>query len=399
MIRHRLVSLALPVLLSLCVWTATARATPEVPVTRSGTLSLATEYRFASSALGDKRTIVVSVPAGYAASKARYPVIYLLDGMQNIRHAAGTRDVLVRSGDMPPVILVGLESVDRSLDMTPSRMRDNPRSGGASKLLAHLRDEVIPYVDAHYRTNGFRVLAGHSFGGLFCAWAWMQDPKLFQAQIIMSPAFWWNHEQMRKAVGPFLAAHPKLDTSVYFGIGADDGLGMRQELKRFVDTVKANQPKGMRVGYREFDGEGHMSAPLRTFYRGVKFVFADLRLPDPVIHHFTTRAFLAHERMIRDKYGASARQTQDLYVPLGLHLLKIGNVDGAIAVLRRNAQAYAGNRYPQNHAWLASAYEAAGRKADALAEYRRAYRLALGTGYGTADAYRRKILALGGHVD
>lgn len=396
---RQLAVFALLAALTLAVVTATAQAAPAVTATRAGTLKLATEYHMASAALGDQRTILVSVPEGYDASRARYPVIYLLDGMQNIHQAAGTRDVLVRSGDMPPVILVGLKSVHRSLDMTPSRMKGNAQSGGGAKLLAHLRDEVIPFVDRHYRTNSYRVLAGHSFGGLFCAYALTRAPRLFDAQIIMSPAFWWNHEEMTRAIGPFLRDHPKLHTSLYFGIGADDGQGMRQELKRFVEAVKADKPDGVRVGYREFDGEGHMSAPLRTFYRGVKFIFADLRLPDAIIHHFTTRAFLAHERMIRAKYGASARQTQDLYVPLGLHLMKIGDDDGAIAVLRRNAQAYAGNRYPQNNAWLASAYEKAGRTSEALAEYRRAYRLAVATGYGEADRYRRKIRQLGGHVE
>lgn len=378
---------------------AIAQAAPAVEVTKAGPLELATEYHIASAALGDERTIVVSVPEGYDASAARYPVIYLLDGMQNIRHAAGTRDVLVRSGDMPPVILVGLKSVNRTRDMTPSCMPGNTQCGGGAKLLAHLRDEVIPFIDKTYRTNGYRVLAGHSLGGLFCVYALEKDPGLFDAEIVMSPALWWNDGELTRAAGPFLEAHPKLVKSLYFGIGADDGQGMRRELKRLVDVVKAARPPGVRVGYREFDGEGHMSAPLRTFYRGMKFVFADLRLPDAIIEHFTTRAFLAHERKIMAKYGAAARQAQEIYVPLGLQLIKKGDYEGAIAVLGRNAEAYAGNRYPRNNAWLASAYEAAGRKAEALAEYRRAYRLAIETGYGEADVYRRKILALGGHVD
>ncbi|MFC7048728.1 alpha/beta hydrolase [Emcibacter nanhaiensis] len=378
---------------------ATAQAAPGAPATEAGRLDLATKYHIASAALGDERTILISVPDGYDASDARYPVIYLLDGMQSIYHAAGTRDVLVRSGDMPPVILVGLKSVNRTRDMTPSRMAGNAQSGGAAKLLAHLRDEVIPFVEKAYRANGYRVLTGHSDGGLFSVYALMEAPKLFDAEIIMSPALWWNGEEMTKAAGPFLDTHPKLTKSLYFGIGADDGDGMRQELKRFVDVVKAAQLPGVRWDYREFDGEGHMSAPLRTFYHGVKFIFADLRLPDEVIYHFTTDAFLAHERMIQAKYGAAARQTQELYVPLGLHLIETGDYDGAIAVLQRNAEAYAGNRYPRNNAWLADAYQKAGRKAEALAEYQRAYRLAVETGYGEADSYRQKIVELGGHAD
>ncbi|MCJ9428991.1 alpha/beta hydrolase-fold protein [Kordiimonas marina] len=370
-----------------------------VPVEKAGPLVLATEYHIQSSTLGDERTILVSVPEGYETSGGAYPVIYLLDGMQNIYQAAGARDVLVRSGDMPPVILVGLKSVNRNLDMTPSVQEGNAQSGGGAKLLAHLRDEVIPFVEKTYRTNGYRLLAGHSLGGLFATYTLLNAPDLFDGEIIMSPALWWNHEEMTKAAVPFFKTHPDLKTSLYFGIGADDGYGMRQELKHFVDVLKVDGPEGVRWGYKEFDGEGHMSAPLRTFYHGVKFIFADMRLPDNIIEHFTTKAFLAHERMIMAKYGPAARQAQEIYVPLGYQLMEKGDFDGAIAVFKRNAEAYAANRYPRNNAWLAAAYEKAGRKQEALAEYQRAYKLAVETGYGELDTYRKKVTDLGGTVD
>lgn len=362
-------------------------------------IQLTDQFVIDSGAMGDARTIVVSLPDGYESGNHSYPVIYMLDGMQNIFHAAGTRDVLTRTGDMPPVILVGLKSVNRNLDMTPSRMEGNAQSGNGSKLLAHIRDEVIPFVEQTYRTNDYRVLAGHSLGGLFAAYALFEEPDLFDAEIIMSPALWWNDEEMIKRGPAFFSEHPTLEKSLFFGIGEDDGYGMRQELKRFVAEVKEANPKGVRLQHREFDGEGHMSAPLRAFYHGVKFIFSDMHLPDALMQKFTVDGFLEHEHFIQQKYGTAARQSQEIYVPIGYALIEKGDFDGAVAVFKRNEEAYAGNRYPRNNAWLANAYEKAGQLENALKEYQAAYQLSLETGYGEIDSYRQKITELGGTAE
>ena len=41
-----------------------------------------------------------------------------------------------------------------------------PTAGGADEFLRFLSDELIPWVEGQYRTASFRVLVGHSLGGL-----------------------------------------------------------------------------------------------------------------------------------------------------------------------------------------------------------------------------------------
>ncbi len=82
--------------------------------------------------------------------------------MQNIRHVVGSVDVLSRSGDTPPAIVVGIKSEERMKDFTPTQVNEVPMSGGAESFLHFLKKELMPYIDKQYRNNSFRVLEGHS---------------------------------------------------------------------------------------------------------------------------------------------------------------------------------------------------------------------------------------------
>nr|WP_239033060.1 alpha/beta hydrolase-fold protein [Pseudoalteromonas luteoviolacea] len=133
-------------------------------------VSIAKSFEFESKILKEQRTIVVSLPDGYDASKAAYPVIYLLDGVQNLKHVVGSVDVLTRVGSMPPSIIVGIKSENRMKDFSPTKMAGVEESGGAKVFLNFLSKELIPYINNTYRTNDFSVLEGHSLAGLFAAY-------------------------------------------------------------------------------------------------------------------------------------------------------------------------------------------------------------------------------------
>ncbi|MHC4142903.1 MAG: alpha/beta hydrolase-fold protein, partial [Planctomycetota bacterium] len=54
-----------------------------------------------SDVLGEDRHFIVSTPMGYTPGKARYPVIYLLDGLSSFHHTVGTVTHLANQGRMP----------------------------------------------------------------------------------------------------------------------------------------------------------------------------------------------------------------------------------------------------------------------------------------------------------
>jgi len=162
-------------------------------------LEIGRTYRIASRTLGETRVIDVSLPDSYSDDTTRrYPVLVVLDGDYDHQIAATIARFYSATSQMPEVIVVGVRNVDRNRDMTPELLPDFPmppelpRAGGADAFLGFIGDELIPYVDRRYRTAPFRVLIGHSLGGLFATYALSHRPELFTGYVVLEPSLWWN---------------------------------------------------------------------------------------------------------------------------------------------------------------------------------------------------------------
>ena len=144
-----------------------------------------------STVLGENRSLQVFTPSDYESAKSSYPtlpVLYLLDGTDHYIHVTGLVDYLARKGRIPPMIVVAVGNTERTRDLTPThtivgydgKPDDSlESSGGSGKFFEFLRDELIPYVEKNYRTAPFRILDGHSFGGLFAIKVLLDSPDTF----------------------------------------------------------------------------------------------------------------------------------------------------------------------------------------------------------------------------
>lgn len=109
----------------------------------------------------------IYLPPGYSAEpRRRYPVIYFLHGMNVDSKRAITSeyisraDAAIRSGVMPPAIIVLAESPNTGWYLD--------REDGGRPVETVLIKNLIPYVDGHYRTIASakgRAIEGHSMGG------------------------------------------------------------------------------------------------------------------------------------------------------------------------------------------------------------------------------------------
>jgi len=139
--------------------------------------------------LGDpaERSLYVYVPPGYDDSTRRYPSIYVIQGYtgqvdmwwnrtayrQPFPEAA---DRVFSTGGAPPAIVV---FVDAWTAYGGSQFVDSP---GTGRYHTYLCDEVVPWVDAHYRTMAeaaHRGITGKSSGGFGAMITPMLRPDLF----------------------------------------------------------------------------------------------------------------------------------------------------------------------------------------------------------------------------
>jgi S-formylglutathione hydrolase FrmB len=129
-----------------------------------------------SNPLGDpaQRPLWIYLPPGYDAEPTkRYPTIYMIQGFTGQLDMWHNRvpfrknfpelaDELFAQREAPPCILVW---VDCWTSLGGSQFVDSPATG---RYHSYLCDEVVPWVDAHYRTlaqREHRGIAGKSSGG------------------------------------------------------------------------------------------------------------------------------------------------------------------------------------------------------------------------------------------
>ena len=155
------------------------------------------EHEFDSALLRDNplgdphvRPLWVYVPPGYDdAPDLRYPTVYVIQGylghLTMWRNRTPFRQPFVETADRvfaqdeaPPVIVV---YVDAWTAYGGSQFVDSP---GTGKYMSYLCDEIVPWVDAHYRTlpdRDHRAIAGKSSGGFGAMITPMLRPELFGA--------------------------------------------------------------------------------------------------------------------------------------------------------------------------------------------------------------------------
>ena len=152
------------------------------------------EHAFTSEVLRDNplgdpadRPLYVYVPPGYDESDRRYPSIYVIQGytgagpmwwnqMPYRTPFPVAADEVFATGTAPPAIVV---YVDAWTAYGGSQFVDSP---GTGRYHTYLCDEIVPWVDAHYRTlndAAHRGITGKSSGGFGAMVTPMLRPDLF----------------------------------------------------------------------------------------------------------------------------------------------------------------------------------------------------------------------------
>lgn len=227
-----------------------------------------------SMVLNEKRVIQVILPDGYkAGSTIKYDVLYILDDW-NIKLGRDIQHFIVDEHTMPPMIIVGVLNTDRNKDLLPTHNNGNKTSGGADKFLKFFKDELIPYVDKTYPSDGDNTLFGHSFGGVFVTYALLNEPQLFSNYIAGDPSYWWDNGVMLKQVKEKLPSLAGKGKSLY--IGGREGQGMKEMNINAMDSLlKKDAPAGFEWVVKAYPKESHGTVRLKNMYDGLRFAYND----------------------------------------------------------------------------------------------------------------------------
>jgi predicted alpha/beta superfamily hydrolase len=241
-----------------------------------------------SKVLGEKRDILVSVPAQL---KPNMPVLIVLDGEWTFTKVAVIVDHLVGNGRLPPMVVAGIVNTDRGRDFTPTFEGSEFAPGPSDRFLSFIADELIPHLAAEYPIGKYRILAGHSNGGMFSLYAFMRRPEVFQANIALSPSFGLDDRfvaLLNRAIGKPNAS-PRF---VFLGAGGDEEADISVGAMRFAKTFENSPNADLEYHYEIFPGETHGSVGLRAYYRALE----SLSEPDARVSYGPTRYLSESQR-------------------------------------------------------------------------------------------------------
>jgi predicted alpha/beta superfamily hydrolase len=225
----------------------------------------------------------VALPDSYPTSTQAYPVIYVLDGDFNFGVAAGLTRFSQAFRNVPELIIVGI-GYDMATAEEFAALRDLdfdiPGVPGASPesvsnlFLAALTQEIIPFIDAHYRTiPADRCLQGYSSGGFFVLYVLFQQPEAFQRYISGSAILNATYDYWIQHDAPLAARDASHPIQLYLSVGELEEEDL-PNFQQFVAILEQGHYPGLTVSSEIYAGEGHGAEGIAlTYLHGIAVVY------------------------------------------------------------------------------------------------------------------------------
>lgn len=184
-------------------------------------------------------------------------------------------------------MVVGIISKDRRKDLTPTKSATDyfgkidstyNTSGGNEHFFQFMQTELIPYIEAHYKVEPYKIFAGHSFGGITTINCMLTHPAMFNAYIAISPSLWWDNKYILKLAENKLTKSASLNKKFFYSVGNEginDPNSFHTDILKFDSLIMNRTPNGLLYKYKCYPEESHMSEPIVAYYDALRFIYQD----------------------------------------------------------------------------------------------------------------------------
>jgi predicted alpha/beta superfamily hydrolase len=227
-----------------------------------------------SKILGETRGIQVIFPKEYKNGE-KLEIVYILDGewyydlvpfafnfAQSAKYIPQNIFVLIRNRYKDGVNI-------RNRDFSPTKIPEDPMSGGADNFYNFLTKEVVPYIEKKYPANGQRTLVGSSYSGLFSVYAFMKDPTFFNSFVASDPNLNFDNNLISRITRGKMDSLPENAGTLFIGCITTTSRGMGSY--QFDSVMKVHAPKKLLWKVVQYPDESHYSVQLKAFYDAARF--------------------------------------------------------------------------------------------------------------------------------
>lgn len=329
------------------------------PVTLFGQdiISIGEKHVLHSNILNEERPYWVYLPPEYNDAQygqAKYPVIYLLDGDTNFSLLVGIQQAFTRGmyNNMPECIIIGIPNTDRTRDMTPSKslLKHNDKdmftnSGGAENFSSFLTTELKEKIESTYRTNGYNILIGHSFGGLFTVNTLVHHTNSYNAYIAIDPSLWWDQKKVYNEAETIWKSKDFEHRSLYIAMAKDedrpeDIQKHSKTIYDFCNTVFSSAAdNNLNTAWKYYEDEDHGTILIPGMFDALRTIFNGIKLPVKQIPN--------NPDLIAEYYNKLSERLGHPFIPdeilidnIGKYALSIGKTESAVKIFEYNLTNY-----------------------------------------------------------
>lgn len=266
-------------------------------------------HTLTSTRTGRDYRIMVSLPLGYMAKPdepwpfnnmpAQWPVVYVPDGNWYFGMVTGMIRTMAWCGSTTDAIVVGIGYAEddgtldafrasftrRDHDLTPivdkeveQGMSEHHRlpapNGDAAGFHHFIQNDLIPFIETTYRADpARRILAGHSYGGLFALFSLFETPDLFSNLIIGSPTLSYGNYFMNQREADFAKEPKPIPATIYLFAGElEEGIDNKTltDTMRLGATLKGRSYEGLALVQHIFLDQNHCEVVAPGFQWGLK---------------------------------------------------------------------------------------------------------------------------------
>lgn len=235
-----------------------------------------------SQILDEQRKLIIYTPWEYDHSEnQKFEVIYVFDAQAREIFDMVQLTTSFKNKQICPMIIVGIISNDRNKDFLPKNEFKETSDeygghlGNADKFLNFISDELVTFIDTKYRTLPKRIAVGHSNGGTFITYSFLEKPSLFDAYIAIDPNFRYDKMQFGNRFQNFNLEKLKSEKFYYIcnsNIKTDEWIKARNNVISYFESP--NYQKIIKFENQDFSAtETHWTVVQNGILNGIKDYF------------------------------------------------------------------------------------------------------------------------------